>query len=97
LPGYRKDAEIGPRGWANTPAVEATMSELLLNILHDRPAEPVLMLRGPTEHGSDARSLPVKITAIDVADKTLRVTFRLLTTDEREALLQHIREPDVKP
>jgi hypothetical protein len=55
------------------------------------------MLRGPTEHGSDARSLPVKITAIDVADKTLRVTFRLLTTDEREALLQHIREPDVKP
>jgi len=89
LPQLREEAEIDPRGWANGSAVAAAMSELLIRSLHDQPAEPVLFI--PDTIGRNARSLPVLVTDVTVADKALTLTLQPMDAPQREALLQHIR------
>ncbi|HET6249584.1 MAG TPA: hypothetical protein VFE47_17985 [Tepidisphaeraceae bacterium] len=94
LPEHRRNAEINPKGWANNDAVSAAMGELVLHVLHDEPAEPVFMLQ-ELGHNRDARSVPVRITGVDISEKTLKLDLRTMTPDERDALLQHLRGTDV--
>ncbi|HWE95837.1 MAG TPA: hypothetical protein VG269_17865 [Tepidisphaeraceae bacterium] len=87
----REEADIDASGCANGPAVSLAMAELLEHTLHDEPSEPVLFL--PERVGHDSRSLPVRITGVKIADKTLSLAFEPMTVGQREALLQHLRGP----
>jgi hypothetical protein len=89
LADFQRRAEIDPAGRANSAAVLAAMSELLIHALKDEPAEPVLFL--PDQFGRNPKSLPVKITDITVANKTLNLTVRPMDVSERAALLENIR------
>jgi uncharacterized protein YpmS len=91
LPDWQEDAEIEPDGTANTTAVEAGMSELLVDLLEGRLARPILFL--PYSVGKDQRSLPVKVTAIQIANKTLMLSVEPLTPAERDSLIDSIRAP----
>lgn len=90
LPALQHDAEIDPRGRANSAASDAATSQLLLHVLRDEPSEPVLFVPEP-EHGG--RSLTMQITSIDISDKTLTLKIAPMSADQREALLQRIRGP----
>jgi hypothetical protein len=89
LPQWRHGAEIGPQGGANTDAVAAAMADLLVNMLEDRPARPVLFL--PYAVQSRPRSLPVKVTDVRIEDRTLTMTVEPLDGAAREKLLEEIR------
>lgn len=89
LPEFQKEASIDASGRANSAAVSAAMSELLVHTLNDEPAEPVLFL--PEQFSKTPRSLPVKITEVTVADKTLTLTVQPMDASQRTALLQHLR------
>jgi hypothetical protein len=91
LPGWQEGAEIRPNGTANTDAVSAAMGELLMDVLNGQPAPPVLFL--PYDMSNEHRSLPVKLTGVQVANKTLTLTVEPMTADERQALLTTIRAP----
>lgn len=91
LPRWQAGAEIRPNGTANSDAVAAAMSELLIDILNDRPAPPVLFL--PYDISNRHRSLPVKLTDVDIANKTLILKVQPLTPSERSDLLANIRAP----
>jgi len=89
LADFQKRADIDQTGRANSAAVLAAMSELLIHALKDEPAEPVLFL--PEQFGRNPRSLPVRITDVTVANKTLNLTVRPMDQEERAALLEHIK------
>jgi len=91
LPELQEEAEIDPHGGANSAAVQAALAELLLNTLHDRPSEPVLFV--PDNLSGRAKSLPVKITGIAVADKSMTLTVEPMNAEERATLLKHLRAP----
>jgi hypothetical protein len=91
LPDWQAGAEIRPNGTANTDAVAAAMGELLVDLLNNHPAQAVLFL--PYDMSNNRRSLPVKLTGVEIANKTLTLTVEPLTADERESLLTTIRTP----
>ena len=88
LNGWRAKADITPRAGANNAAASASMSELLIDALHDRPSNPVLFLPIAGSSGS----LPVQITDVSIGNQTLQLTVRPLTADEQKLLLAHIRD-----
>jgi len=88
LPTWQQTARITADGNANASAVAAAMSELLLDLLDQRPARPVLFL--PYLKNGE-KSLPVKLTGLEVGDKTLTLTVRAMTPLERQALIEHVR------
>ena len=92
LPEFRREAAIDANGRANTAAVSAAMTELLLHVVNDEPAEPVLFL--PDQIGHSPRSLPVVITDIKLADKVLAIVVEPMDSARRAALLKHLRAPD---
>ena len=89
MANFQQQADIDSSGRANSAAVLAAMTELLIHALKDEPAEPVLFL--PEQFGRNPKSLPVKITDITVAKKTLNLTVQPMDKDERARLLEHIR------
>jgi hypothetical protein len=89
LADFQKRAQIDSSGHANSAAVLAAMSELLIHALKDEPAEPVLFL--PEQFGKNPKSLPVRITDVTVANKTLNLTVRPMNQAERAKLLEYIR------
>ena len=94
LADWQQEASIGADGTANGPAVAAAMSELLLNVLQDKPAEPALFL--PYNYAKvhrDGRCLPVRLTAVSIEGTTLNLTVRPLSPLERQQLLEYIRTP----
>ncbi|HEY2586636.1 MAG TPA: hypothetical protein VGI81_12805 [Tepidisphaeraceae bacterium] len=91
LPVWQEGAQIQPNGSANSDAVAAAMGELLIDILNNHPASPVLFL--PYDLSNSRHSLPVKLTSVQIADKTLTLTVEPLGPDERQALLTTIRTP----
>ena len=67
------------------------MSELLIHTLKDELAEPVLFV--PEAHeGHDTRSLPVQLTNISIANKTLSLTVVPMNANQREEFLKHLHE-----
>ena len=93
LPDWQDKSVIRPNGTANSDTVAAAMGELLLDILNDHPARPYLFL--PYDVSNSPRSLPVKLTGVEIVNKTLLLTLEPLTPDERQKLLQDVREPRV--
>ena len=91
LPEWQQGAEIRPNGSANTDTVATAMGELLIDILNNRPAPPVLFL--PYDLSNGRRSLPVKLTSVQIADRTLMLTVEPLSPSERQALLTTLRAP----
>jgi hypothetical protein len=91
LPRWQKGAEIRPNGTANSDTVAAAMSELLIDILNDHPTPPVLFL--PYDVSNNHRSLPVKLTGVRIANKTLTLEVQPLTSAERTELLTALRAP----
>lgn len=89
LPEWQQRANITPDGKANEDTVAAAMSELLLDGLNDRPAEPVLFL--PYDIRQNRKSLPVKLNDVQIAGKALMLTVQPMTGPQRQALLAHIR------
>ena len=89
LATFQQQADIDSTGHAKSAAVLAAMTELLIHALKDEPAEPVLFL--PEQFGRNPKSLPVKITDITVAKKTLNLTVRPMDKVERAKLLERIR------
>lgn len=87
LPTLQRRAEFRPDGSANSEAMSAAMAKLFLNVLADEPAEPVLFLPVRNE-----RSVPVRLTDVDIEDKSLTLTVKPLNAAERVSLLQRIRE-----
>ena len=67
------------------------MSELLIDILNDRPAQPVLFL--PYDMSNGRHSLPVKLIDVEIAKKTLVLEVQPLTPAERKELLVSLRVP----
>lgn len=94
LGNWQEKAEIHPNGTANPDAVSAAMSELLINILNDRPAQPVLFL--PYDVNNGRHSLPVRLIHVQIANKTLLLEVQPLTPVERKDLLASIRTPLVE-
>jgi hypothetical protein len=88
LPALQRGAQIKPDGSANDNAVAATLGKLLLRVLDRRPGEAVIFL--PANQGS---RVPVKVADVDIEGKSISLTVQLMTSQEREALLEHIREP----
>lgn len=86
LPEWKRDAAISPTGTANLDAVSAGLSEALLNVLRDRPSEPVIFL--PV---INAGAVPARLTAVSIADKTLSVTVAPMTPAERQAFLDRLK------
>jgi hypothetical protein len=89
LPQMRREANISPEGWANRPAVEAAMSELLLHALHDEPAQPVLFL--PDMARGSSHALPVRVTQVGIVDKVLTLTITHMDRVQRDELLARLQ------
>jgi hypothetical protein len=89
LPGYQREATLFKDGTANTAAVVATMGKLFLHALDREPGAPILFLPVPGKEGS----MPVQLTDVQVRDKALSMTIKLLDRAERQALLSDIRRP----
>jgi len=86
----RKRAKISPDGTANDYAVGAAMNRLLLHSLNGEPSEPVLFL---PQQANWKAALPVRLTDVKIKDKTITLSVESLTADERQGLLERIREP----
>jgi hypothetical protein len=83
----RTKARLHSDGSMNTEGIAVEMNDLLIHALNGEPADPVLFL--PVAKGS---GLPVKVTDISVKDAAIRMTMVPLTPEERQTLLQHIRD-----
>jgi hypothetical protein len=89
LPELQQEAYIAPDGASNEEAINAAMTRLLLNVLHDEPAEPVVFM--PVQ--GKGRGVPVRLTYVEVEPDVIHLTVQPMTRQEREALLQRLREP----
>jgi hypothetical protein len=89
LPNFQRLARMdSTSGATNGAGVAAAMTKLLLSVLSDQPADPVVFL--PLD---DKRGLPAKLTAVRIADGALNLTVEAITPREREEFLARIREP----
>jgi uncharacterized protein YpmS len=91
LPAWQHGAEIRPDGTANPDAVKAAMTELLMDVLNQRLGRAVLFL--PYDVSNGRRSLPVKLTGMEIAGKALVLTLQPLSAEERRVLLISIQTP----
>lgn len=90
-PNWRRQADIDPTGLANSAAISAEMSDLVLAVLDDEPADPVLFLR---QSPLNSASIPVKISEVTVEDHSITMIVAPMTPDQRATLLKRIREPN---
>lgn len=93
LPQWQAAAQIADDGSGNSDAIAAGMSELLLDLLNDRPAEPLLFL--PYDIRRMKRGLAVRITAIQITGRTLTLTVNPLNDAGRRDAMKHLRTFDV--
>ncbi len=87
LPQWRAAAAMDRSGAPNSSAISATMAALLLHVLADEPAYPVLFL--PLV---DRGAVAVKLSAVKVENRALTLTVEPLSAAERAALLERIKQ-----
>jgi hypothetical protein len=87
LPRLRDRAMISAGGVANASANSFGMSNLLVNVLEEQPAEGVLFLP-MIERGS----IPVKMLSVQIENHTLTLVVQPMTAGERTALLKKIKD-----
>jgi hypothetical protein len=86
MPLWRQQASIDRTGVANSSAISSAMSQVLMNVLNERPSDAVLFL--PLV---DQGSIPVKLTAMKIEDHTITLTVHPMTPAERSDLLARIK------
>jgi hypothetical protein len=91
LPVYQQAAAFAPDGTANAAAASVGMNKLLLAVLRNEPADPVLFV--PYDVKKLNRSVPVKITGVSIQNNTLSITAEQMTASERATLLERLRAP----
>lgn len=89
LPDLQQKAQIDDSGQANGATMGAIFSELLLNVLSGRPAEPVLFIPLDDGHG-----IPVKLRQVKIANKTLTLQAEPLNAAQRHAMMQTLKDKD---
>ena len=87
LPRWRAMSALDRTGAPNNPLILATMSQLLVNVLDERPADPVLFLPLVGQ-----RAVPVKLTQVKVEDHAMTLTVEPLDAQDRAALLERVRQ-----
>lgn len=80
LPAAQRNAKLRADGSANNQMVEAVLGRMMLHFLHGEPADPVVFLKYAAKN--ELGNLPVKITSLKIADKTLMLTFEPLKAGE---------------
>lgn len=90
LPEWREQASISPNGVANSDAVSAAMSSMLLDLLgEDGQGECTLFLPiSPVDEGA----VPVRVLDVTIEDGELTLSVEQFSPPERAALLKRIRE-----
>jgi hypothetical protein len=81
IPSSQQRAKLYPDGSANDQMAEAVLAKMMVKFLHGEPADPVVFLKFPARN--EFRNLPVKITSVKIADKTLTMTFEPLAAGEK--------------
>ncbi|MGE5609352.1 MAG: hypothetical protein ACM359_08865 [Bacillota bacterium] len=87
LPRWQRDAAIDSTGRTNQSAVTAAMAKLLLGLLDNKPADAVLFM----PLGQSGKSVPLRLTDLQVEEQSLKFTVEPLSAAERMALLKSIR------
>ena len=80
IPSSQQKAKLYSDGSANDQMAGAVLAKMLVKFLHGEPADPVVFLKFPARN--EFRNLPVKITSVKIADKTLTMTFEPLAPGE---------------
>ena len=92
LPQWQGRAQVTARDGANSEAVKAAMGELALCALTDQPASPILFI--PYSMSGRPRSLPVRLTALNISDQQIAITVQPLDATQRVELQNSIRDSD---
>ena len=87
LPRWRASSALDRAGAPNTPLILAAMSQLLVNVLDERPADPVLFLPLVGQ-----RAVPVKLTHVKIEDHAMTLTVEPLDARDRAALLERVKQ-----
>jgi len=77
LPPADQKAKLLPDGSANNAMVQSVLGKMMLHFVHGEAADPVVFMKVPVNN--QLRNLPVKITAVTIADGTL--TMRIEPVD----------------
>jgi hypothetical protein len=81
VPREEQRAALYSDGSANDQMVYAVLGRMMVRFLHGEPASPLVFLKYTANN--QLRNLPVKITSVKIAGKTLTVTFEPLAAGER--------------
>ncbi len=93
LPQLQHAARIKPNGASNMDAVGAAVVRMALNVLDRAPSDAVLFLPILDHAGGETRSVPVKLTDVQIENDTLIVTVEPMDRQERDTLLHRLRAP----
>jgi hypothetical protein len=90
LPMWQGSAKIEENGASNFATMAASLSRLFLGALHRQAVDPILFLPLVDQ----GKSVPVRLTQLDIDDARLTMTVVPLNPAERVRLLNRIRSPD---
>lgn len=90
LPRWQRLAKMDANGLPNEPAVSAAMAKLLLNSIHQQPADPTVFLPLSTRQ---TQYIPVKLTAAKATKGEIEFTLAPLSESQRSAVIEKVREP----
>lgn len=88
VPVAAAKAKMEPSGIMNEKAGDAAMSDLLANLLAGQPADPVVAIRIEPQ-SSDC--VFVRLSTLRVAEKSVTLTFKPLTLEEKKQQLQRLK------
>jgi hypothetical protein len=88
MPAWQRDATMDRYGASDKNLVKAAMGKMLLNVMNDKPSEPLLFLPGENK-----RALPVRIKTIKIEKQTIEMSLRPLTPEERKAAMEKVKAP----
>jgi uncharacterized protein YpmS len=87
LPDWQKKAKVASDG-ANSDAVKAAMTKLLLGMLHHQPSPAILFM--PIDNH---RTVPMRLTHVAIGQGTITLTVNPLNEAGRKTALDLLREP----
>lgn len=89
IPAWQATAKMDETGLANTDARAAALGKLVLAILNHEPSPPVLFLPKIDQKN---KLVVVRISGIEVVQGALAIRVQGLTSEERVALLEKIKQ-----
>jgi hypothetical protein len=90
LPLWQRQAKMDANGLPNEPAVSAAMAKLLMNSIHQQPADPVVFL--PLS-ASPIQYIPVRLSAVAATEGAIEFTLEPLNDSQRAGVIEKVREP----